>query len=134
MRIIGFAAAGLLLATSLPAQQAPAAEDVEAGKRLFGIYCENCHGAGAHGDGPTAAILTVHPADLTGLTERNGGTFPAEQVRRAIDGRDTIQGHGAREMPIWGLAFQELDSDANQERQVRTKIDRLVAYLSTIQN
>jgi hypothetical protein len=36
-------------------------------------------------------------------------------------------------MPIWGLSFQELDSDVNQEDQVREKILHVIDYLESIQ-
>ena len=40
---------------------------------------------------------------------------------------------GAIGMPIWGLQFQNLDSDAYQEDQVSARILELTAYLRTIQ-
>jgi mono/diheme cytochrome c family protein len=37
---------------------------VKKGQSLFHRDCEQCHGKLAHGDGPQAASLTPHPADL----------------------------------------------------------------------
>ena len=42
-----------------------AAASIEHGARLYAENCALCHGAGGKGDGPAAAALTVHPADLT---------------------------------------------------------------------
>jgi len=103
------------------------------GAFLYSTYCLNCHGENARGNGPMADVLNVKPADLTTLAARNGGEFPAEEVARTIDGRDVPRGHGARQMPIWGLTFQQLDSDANQEDEVRRKIEALVRYLASLQ-
>lgn len=113
-----------------------AADDVDpvaAGRSLFRIYCATCHGAGAKGDGTTAAYLTVKPADLTKISRSNGGEFPADEVRKIIDGREVVRGHGEREMPLWGLAFQDWAVDRDQEQEVRDRIDKLVRYLESIQ-
>lgn len=106
---------------------------IERGKRLFSLYCSNCHGQSAKGDGPTAELLTVKPADLTRIAESNDGMFPLEKVHEAIDGRRRISGHGMTQMPIWGLAFQELDLDTNQEEEVRRRIRQLLEYIESIQ-
>src|SRR5580765_855307 len=58
------------------------------GKDLFTNYCAACHGTGAKGDGPAAAALNKKPADLTKISARNGGTFPATKVSRFIEGAD----------------------------------------------
>ena len=42
-----------------------AAASVVHGARLYAENCALCHGADGRGDGPAAASLTVHPADLT---------------------------------------------------------------------
>jgi mono/diheme cytochrome c family protein len=42
-----------------------AAASVAHGARLYAENCALCHGADGRGDGPAAASLTVHPADLT---------------------------------------------------------------------
>ena len=107
----------------------PAAEE---GARLYEYYCRNCHGEKGVGDGPTASVLKVPPADLTALASTNDGTFPLERVTRNIDGRQPSPAHG-REMPIWGLGFQDPSSDANQEQEVQRRISALVAYLRTLQ-
>ena len=37
---------------------------IEQGGRLFKQYCVSCHGPAGRGDGPAAASLKPHPADL----------------------------------------------------------------------
>jgi hypothetical protein len=106
---------------------------VESGRQLYEIYCRSCHGESGRGDGPAAETLRPRPSDLTRLSLRNDREFPSERVRRAIDGRDESRQHGPRRMPIWGLGLQELDRDANQEGEVRVKIEQLIVYLKSIQ-
>jgi mono/diheme cytochrome c family protein len=128
-------AAAVLIAVAGSAADPPVTADarVERGAESFRVYCANCHGLAGKGDGPTAAYLTIEPGDLTRIAERNGGKFPESRVREVIDGRTSLRGHGTREMPIWGLAFQRWDLDAGQEDEVASKIDDLVAYVASIQ-
>ncbi len=94
----------LMLMMGCAASPAMAA-DTSVGEALFSRYCATCHGKGAQGDGPTAAIVSVHPTDLTLLSASNGGTFPVTRVVRRIDGRDTVIAHGSP-MPIYGAFFE----------------------------
>ena len=137
-RLLGLAslslAAVLLLGvpSAVAGDEAPA-EGGERGALLYRIHCSNCHGPEGRGDGPMADVLTVAPADLTRLAVDADGTLPRERIRSAIDGRRTVDGHGRREMPVWGLAFQELGKDSDQEREVQARLDDLVAHLATLQ-
>jgi len=103
------------------------------GVRTYQTFCASCHGLTGHGDGPVQPFVHNVP-DLTQISARHDGRFPAEDVRRIIDGRTRIDAHGDRRMPVWGWEFYGNDySDAvNRERAART-IDRLVKYLETIQ-
>ncbi|MBE2277722.1 MAG: c-type cytochrome, partial [Rhodobacteraceae bacterium] len=56
------------------------------GAEDFATYCAACHGPLGMGDGELAGGLTKRPANLTGLTARNGGTFPATRVMAKIWG------------------------------------------------
>ena len=107
-------------------------EQTREGRRLYEFYCANCHGPNGAGDGPTAEVLTVPPANLTTLASGNGGEFPADRVTRNIDGRERNSAHGSA-MPIWGLGFQDLSSDVGQEREVKRRITALTGYLESIQ-
>ncbi len=99
----------------------------------YRVHCQNCHGRSGAGDGPMAELLKIVPADLTLLAARSDGEFPAEQVYQAIDGRQEIAAHGTRQMPVWGLGFQDIGRDSDQEDAVRNKILDLVAYVKTLQ-
>ena len=110
-----------------------AAADAEQGRELYRIYCRSCHGETARGDGPSAPALKKRPSDLTRLSRGRSADFPREQVTRAIDGRSELLSHGSREMPIWGLAFQQFDVDVDQEVQVQERLSDLVDYLESIQ-
>ena len=111
----------------------PDPEPAMVGQSLYRVYCASCHGDSGKGDGSTAAYLTVKPTDLTKLSRRNGGEFPADRLREIIDGREDVRAHGSREMPLWGLTFQDWNVDSGQEEEVRQKIDQLLSYLETIQ-
>jgi mono/diheme cytochrome c family protein len=78
-----------------------------AGADLFLRYCASCHGVDAKGNGPIAAALKRPPADLTTLARRAGGHFDEGAVMAKIDGRRLVAEHGAREMPVWGVVFEE---------------------------
>jgi len=129
-------AAALLL---LPAATATAGADAtdedsaELGRTAYRVHCLNCHGETGRGDGPMTGLLRIPPTDLTQLAAGNDGVFPAEEVRRAIDGREAVLGHGRRDMPIWGLSFRDPGRDSDQEAEVQAKIRDLVAYLRSIQ-
>jgi mono/diheme cytochrome c family protein len=108
-------------------------EALAEGARLYDVYCSNCHGVSGKGDGPTAELLRVPPSDLTRLSRHD--EFPSDEVYEVIDGRKETRGHGyRREMPIWGLAFQELGSDLDQQPDVRRRLHLLVDYLESIQD
>ena len=66
-----------------------------AGANNFAQYCVACHGKDAKGTGTLAATLKPKPADLTGLTARNGGTFPRDMVFQVIDGSKKLKGTAA---------------------------------------
>jgi mono/diheme cytochrome c family protein len=109
-----------------------AATKAARGRITYRIYCANCHGDGAKGDGRLAALLTVPPTDLTRLTAEDG-SFPEDQVRQAVDGRQDVAAHGMRDMPVWGDVFQEPADTPEGAAAARAKIDDLVEYLRSIQ-
>ena len=102
------------------------------GSAVYKVYCAVCHGKEAKGDGPLASSLRFAPSDLTLLAKRNGGTYPADQVFRIVDGRKPVKGHGGPDMPIWGDAFKG-SVDGYTEEKVKQKIDSLVDFLKSIQ-
>lgn len=124
-----------LAAPLLEAQEEASARYVlfNKGSVSYQRYCSNCHGTKAKGDGQVARLLTVKPTDLTQLAANNGGEFPEEEVRRTIDGRKGVAGHGMRDMPIWGDVFRNGELGPEAEAAVESKITELVAYLEGIQ-
>lgn len=112
------------------------AEDLSTstGAQLFQRFCASCHGKGGGGDGPVAPFFKLLPPDLTGLSYRSGGTYPAERVRRIIDGRERTLPHGARQMPVWGLEFEQTAEQGTAAPAASpASIARLVEYLRSIQ-
>ena len=113
---------------------------LERGRIEYEHQCASCHGITAKGDGPLRPFLVKPPSDLTTLAQRQGGQLHEQQLREMIDGRGMNEPgpHGSREMPVWGQRFRE---DAQQtrmgrwkpERQVRQRLDALVAYLQSVQ-
>ncbi|MGB3565154.1 MAG: cytochrome c [Thermoanaerobaculia bacterium] len=111
---------------------------VSKGRVTYRVYCINCHGAKAKGDGNLAELLTVKVSDLTQIKKENDGKFLADDVAKTIDGREQVRGHGMKEMPVWGDVFQTSvadpsAADGSGEERARTKIRELVLYLETIQ-
>ena len=111
------------------------------GSTLYNTYCAVCHGPGAKGDGPMAKMLVAKTPDLTRIAERQGGKFPRVRVEGIISGEAALSaGHGTREMPIWGLAFQYREGTMPDGSvpplspdEVNRRIDRLVDYIKSIQ-
>jgi mono/diheme cytochrome c family protein len=134
-------AAGLLIALSPKSfgQDQEASQGAGgSGEHAFQLYCSNCHGDGARGDGPMAFGLSVLPADLTKLSARNGGVFPRERLQGIIDGREILKNHGDREMPVWGVWFkmeaeEDLGGAEGDEGTVQRRITALIDFLETLQ-
>jgi mono/diheme cytochrome c family protein len=101
------------------------------GAALYKTYCASCHGTAGRGDGPVAERLRTPPPDLTRLMTSDG-VFPAQRVRRIIDGRDLSGTHGRSDMPVWGDAFSRRITRA-EAAQTEQKIDALVTYLESMQ-
>jgi mono/diheme cytochrome c family protein len=119
-------------AASVPAQEM---EVIAGGELEYQNYCAVCHGVNARGQGMMSRFLTLRPADLTQLAQKNGGTFPFWQVYRTIDGREVIRVHGTRDMPIWGDRFraQAGGNDSGSRAQAAGRLLGLVFYLQHIQ-
>src|SRR5437588_80150 len=80
------------------------------GRAMFQEYCAACHGQEGKGNGPAATALKKAPADLTQLSSHNNGKYPDVRVSRFIEGMDTVNAHGSRDMPIWGDVFKSLNA------------------------
>ena len=117
-------------------QAVAAQEAVEGAERTYLEACAGCHGPEAHGDGPTAALLTVDVPDLTLIAARNDGDFDAARIVQLIDGRDGLAAHGGP-MPMFGglLTGPSVVLDAKDGSPVSTSapILELVHWLETLQ-
>ncbi len=105
---------------------------ISQGKGLYRAWCRTCHGVEARGDGPMAEYLRPAPSDLTILSQKEGGHFYIGRVTAKIDGREHVRGHGSKDMPVWGEAFNVVDEEGGEEA-VRQKINAIVHFLRSIQ-
>jgi len=133
IRLALLAAAGLMLAAPTFAQTTIKREPIKpisdvAGTATFNAYCTVCHGVSGKGDGPVAKALTKAPSDLTQLTKKNNGKFPATKIKMEITGDSTVAAHGTRDMPTWGPVFRSTEGVASELR-----LKNLVDYLESIQ-
>lgn len=129
------------LALAGPAEAFDEAAEIKLGEAEYLGQCAACHGAAGQGDGPVAAVLQAKPPDLTQITARYSGTFPTEHIYAMIDGRNMINPHGDRNMPVWGDRYFDTAVDKamsvphNLDTQalVHGRITALIAYLESIQ-
>jgi len=96
--------------------------NIAVGKEVFHQNCSTCHGVDAKGYNSKNSGLMydpnsgdesrrVPPGDLTLLSQHNTGKFPADRVRDAVAGKDSIAAHGTPDMPGWGHAFDSLKAN-----------------------
>lgn len=86
--------------------------DALAGQALFESMCQECHGAGGHGDGPATAEMYLKPRDFA------VGVFKFDTDADWQRGTDAdlanVIGNGAMAyggsplMPAWGLEPEEI--------------------------
>lgn len=126
-------ALGLLLAgtTGLFAQPV-SPEDAAYGAADYATYCATCHGRDGKGNGPKAGRGNK-PADLTVLSQNNGGQFPFIRVYNLIEHGGETRQHKRDGMPAWGELFAGENSPMNPETALDTKINDLIEYLRSIQ-
>jgi mono/diheme cytochrome c family protein len=111
-----------IVAGSAAAAQPNGPVDVAAAQRgveHYRIFCANCHGAEADGNGPTAKLLKIAPTNLTLLARMQGGQLDAVRVLKALDGRHLVGGD--QKMPVF-----------SENLQINTALD-IVEFLKTIQ-
>jgi mono/diheme cytochrome c family protein len=114
---------------------------VDFGAAEYKSSCAACHGVTGKGDGPMRTRLVTAPSDLTTIAKRNGGVFPVQRITEIIDGRQMIDSHGLREMPVWGfhylteanVYYAEVPFPYDTEAFVRTRIAALIDYLNRLQ-
>ena len=107
------------------------------GRLLYTEFCQSCHGAGGKGDGPAAGNLARAPADLTGISARNGGVYPLADVLSSIDGYTRAR-HGDLLMPEFGVMLEDgplvtIDTGDGIPTAVPERLLALAEYIRTIQ-
>ena len=78
---------------------------------------------------PCRACSKTPPPNLTLLAKNNGGHFPFLRVLEMIDGRNMIEVHGTREMPVWGESLTR-DYDQFIARTIELE---LMLHLNSLQ-
>jgi mono/diheme cytochrome c family protein len=101
------------------------------GSEMFLSYCAPCHGRSGKGDGPAASALKKAPADLTLLSQKNNGKYPALAVQHTIRGDTVTAAHGSRDMPIWGEIFRNMGGE--QTSLVELRVKNLSDYIASLQ-
>ena len=142
-KLVGAFAIGVLavgVVTTAHAQQNMAADKgVDIGKWEFESHCAICHGLSgtAKEEGAYSSLLSKTIANLTILSKNNGGVFPFARVYQTIDGREQVQAHGTREMPIWGRDYVAMSANISpyydHEAFARGKILALTEYVYRLQ-
>lgn len=105
--------------------------DPESGNGLYKSYCASCHGLTGRGDGPAADAFRMRPTDLTRLTHKAKGVFPAAQLLRMLGGSDALPAHGGRQMPVWGPTLAA--PGANDSQSLR-RLRSLIGYIESMQD
>lgn len=132
----------LLAVFAMAQQPVPASEKVikhvpvkpinaASGSQMFASYCAVCHGTDGKGNGPAASALKQAPADLTALTGKNGGKYPAMHISSLLRGEAELPAHGSKDMPVWGPLFRQMSQ--GHEAEVQQRIANLNEYVESIQ-
>ena len=111
------------------------------GAEDFATFCAACHGTSGTGNGPAAAGLERKPADLTGLSARNGGVFPGTRVMAKIWGYTGVKpGHRdeGSPMPQFGPLLQgdlvPYDGGDGIATPTPVRLVGIAEYLKTLQD
>jgi mono/diheme cytochrome c family protein len=88
-----------------------------AGRGIYVVRCQGCHGATGQGDGPGAEVLEIRPADFTQDTLLAARNFEAAFQKIRTGGGGV---HGSS-MPAWGVMLNDGD------------VWDLVAYIGSFQ-
>ena len=121
-----------LCAAAQAANHLPAVLRPVDGASIYRNNCAACHGVEGRGNGPVSKALKEGIPDLTTLSQRNNGVFPAVHVRTIITfgAGELLSAHGSKDMPIWGPFFHEIEFDRDLG-QVR--LENVTRYLECFQ-
>jgi mono/diheme cytochrome c family protein len=106
---------------------------VREGASLYKRECAVCHGNDGTGGGapPRSSQFTTPAPDLTTLSKRHGGNFPAAYVDEVLRSGVKMADHGPAEMPVWGAIFKA--TTKSDEAEVNKRIAALTVYLQSRQ-
>lgn len=112
-------------------QLPPPVRPVE-GANIYQDYCASCHGPDGRGNGPVSQSLRQAVPDLTRLSSRNGGKFPANHVRSKLmfGGDQPLPARGSKAMPIWGPIFHQIEFDQDLGN---VRLENVTRYVESIQ-
>lgn len=106
------------------------------GSMTYRLFCVGCHGVDGRGNPAVARALAVRSVDLTTISRRSGGEFPAGEVTIAITGLGET-GHARLKMAPWAEVFAEefkaFASAIVVDQMVDRRIEHLVSYIESIQ-
>jgi mono/diheme cytochrome c family protein len=105
--------------------------NLASGKETFLKYCASCHGEDGKGNGPAAMALKPPPSDLTTLSVRHQGKYPAGYIAALVKFGRSLAAHGSLDMPVWGSRFKELDPVRDPTGQQH--VDDVVEYIRSLQ-
>lgn len=105
--------------------------DVPSGEKTFLKYCASCHGVDGTGDGPVATALRPPPTDLTSISKKNEGKYPAGFVAAVLKFGRNLAAHGSQDMPVWGSLFKAIDPVHDPTGQKH--VNDVVAYIESLQ-
>jgi mono/diheme cytochrome c family protein len=126
--------AGILAGRQNRSKKPPAKESAVAqGAKLYKQNCAVCHGNDGTGGGapPRSSQFTKPTPDLTTLSKRHDGKFPAAYVEEVLRSGVKMPDHGPAEMPVWGTIFKA--TTKSNEAEVTKRIDALAAFLESLQ-
>ncbi len=95
------AMAGAVLSVSLVLSACGSSDDIAEGERTYARRCYACHGAVGLGDGPTARLMGITPANLQ----------QAVREKSKAEILDTIT-RGRQVMPAFGRSLTEAQREA----------------------
>ncbi len=101
------------------------------GADLYRQLCAGCHGADAHGVGPTSPYCSVPPTDLTLLTKKNRGVFPEKKVTQILRYGTEKPNQSTTYMPVWKPLLSTIHGESAELTEKR--ITSLTGYLKSIQ-
>jgi mono/diheme cytochrome c family protein len=129
----GLAAVSMVCAQGKSAQKSTGRQpNLALGKETFLKHCASCHGEDGKGKGPAAIALKPPPSDLTTLSMRHQGKYPAGYIAALLKFGRSLTAHGSSDMPVWGARFKELDPVRDPTGQQH--VDDVVEYIRWLQH